>query len=80
MVSRHQILTTSLFEGLLWRLRPSDLDIELIAHGRNVIKQLEAETDISPGWVENGGLFVAQTKERLDEYKRLMTVSYKLLY
>ena len=26
------------------------------------------------GWIENGGLFIASTKERLDEYKRLQTL------
>ena len=35
---------------------------------------LEPETGIVPGWIENGGLFIANNKERLDEYKRLSTV------
>lgn len=35
---------------------------------------LEAETGVDPGWINNGGLFVASTNERMDEYKRLMTV------
>ena len=28
------------------------------------------------GWIENGGLFIASTKERLDEYKRLQTLGH----
>lgn len=40
---------------------------------------LEEETGVVPGWIENGGLFIASTKERLDEYKRLGTVSAKIL-
>jgi sarcosine dehydrogenase len=36
--------------------------------------ELEEESGLSPGFVENGGLFIASTKERLNEYKRLMTL------
>lgn len=39
------------------------------------MQNLEAETGIHPGWVNNGGLFIASSKERLVEYKRLMTAS-----
>lgn len=62
--------------GLVWRLRPSDIETELLNYtrvlGRDV---LEKETGVSAGFNENGGLFIANNKERLDEYKRLMTVS-----
>ncbi|XP_064648723.1 sarcosine dehydrogenase, mitochondrial-like isoform X2 [Lineus longissimus] len=60
--------------GLLWRLRPSDIDVQLINHTRNVIKQIEEETGVDPGWIENGGMFISSTKERLDEYKRMMSL------
>jgi len=61
--------------GLVWRLRPSDLDIELIDYTRHLARDvLENETGQSAGFNENGGLFIANTKERLDEYKRLMTI------
>ncbi|RLO10068.1 hypothetical protein DYB28_007793, partial [Aphanomyces astaci] len=60
--------------GLLWRLRPSDVDIQLIRHTRDLAKSLEAETGISTGWVENGGLFTANNHERLSEYHRLATL------
>ena len=49
--------------------------MELLAHTRNVIsKDLEAETGLHTGWIQNGGLFIASNKQRLDEYKRLMSV------
>ncbi|KAH9361663.1 hypothetical protein HPB48_005184 [Haemaphysalis longicornis] len=35
---------------------------------------LEVETGVHPGFINNGGLFIANSKERLDEYKRLMTI------
>ena len=47
------------------------------------MQSLETETGVHPGWINNGGLFIASTKERLDEYKRLRTVStslYVLIY
>uniref|UniRef100_A0A8C4WCW2 Sarcosine dehydrogenase n=1 Tax=Gopherus evgoodei TaxID=1825980 RepID=A0A8C4WCW2_9SAUR len=61
--------------GLLWQLRPSDVEVELLAHTRNVVsKDLEEETGLHTGWIQNGGLFIASNKQRLDEYKRLMSL------
>ncbi|TRY74135.1 hypothetical protein DNTS_026682 [Danionella cerebrum] len=61
--------------GLLWQLRPSDTEVELLAHTRNVISsELVEETGLETGWIQNGGLFIASNKQRLDEYKRLMSL------
>ncbi|POI33226.1 hypothetical protein CIB84_003023 [Bambusicola thoracicus] len=61
--------------GLLWQLRPSDVEVELLAHTRDVVsRDLPAETGLHTGWVQNGGLFIASNKQRLDEYKRLMSL------
>ncbi|XP_059494222.1 sarcosine dehydrogenase, mitochondrial isoform X2 [Stegostoma tigrinum] len=61
--------------GLLWQLRPSDTEIELLKHTRDVVsKDLGEETGLHTGWIENGGLFIASNKQRLDEYKRLMSL------
>ncbi|XP_068143892.1 sarcosine dehydrogenase, mitochondrial [Drosophila tropicalis] len=57
--------------GLLWRLRPNDVDIQLLANSRNMLQQLERETDLDPGWIQNGGVFIAHSETRLDEYRRL---------
>ena len=66
--------------GLVWRLRPSDVEVELLAWTRKLAKDiLEEETGLWSGWNENGGLFIANNKERLDEYKRLMTVRLALV-
>ncbi|XP_062140877.1 sarcosine dehydrogenase, mitochondrial [Drosophila sulfurigaster albostrigata] len=64
--------------GLLWRLRPSDVDIQLLANSRNMLRQLEAETGLDPGWIQNGGIFIAHNETRLDEYRRLATVGSAL--
>ncbi len=61
--------------GLTWRLRPSDVEVELIARSRDLFAgALEEETGISTGWINNGGLFIANNRERLDEYHRLHTL------
>lgn len=71
----HLLTWPCVLSGLLWQLRPSDVEVELLAHTRNVIsKDLEEETGLHTGWIQNGGLFIASNKQRLDEYKRLMSV------
>uniref|UniRef100_A0A336MEF7 CSON013804 protein n=1 Tax=Culicoides sonorensis TaxID=179676 RepID=A0A336MEF7_CULSO len=60
--------------GLVWRLRPNDVEIGLLASTRNTLMSLEKETGLDPGWIMNGGLFIAHSKERLNEYKRLQTL------
>ena len=61
--------------GLTWRLRPSDVDLELIDRSRSLFSRLlEEETGVSTGWIQNGGLFIANNRERLDEYRRLQTL------
>lgn len=65
--------------GLLWQLRPSDVEVELLAHTRQVVSHdLEEETGMHTGWIQNGGLFIASNRQRLDEYKRLMSVGMRL--
>ena len=64
--------------GLVWRLKPNDTDAKMINRTRELVKDggiLSQETGgLSCGWISNGGLFIANTKERLDEYKRLQTI------
>ena len=62
--------------GMLWRLRPSYVDIELLGHTRDMCKWLEQDTEIGC-WTENGGLFIADNKERLMEYERLAETGAK---
>lgn len=64
---------------MLWQLRPSDVEVELLAHTRRVVsRELEEETGLHTGWIQNGGLFIASNRQRLDEYKRLMSVCVPL--
>ena len=56
--------------GMLWRLRPSYVDIELHGYTRELAIELGEQTGTT-SWTENGGLFIACNKERLAEYERL---------
>ncbi|XP_068229042.1 sarcosine dehydrogenase, mitochondrial-like [Palaemon carinicauda] len=76
LLEAHQLTsgTTWHTAGLLFELRHSDVDTQLIRTTRDLLLGLEDETGINPGWIMNGGLMVAQCKNRLDEYKRLMSL------
>ncbi|KAK5643152.1 hypothetical protein RI129_006997 [Pyrocoelia pectoralis] len=66
--------TTWHSNGLFWRLRPNDVEIELLSRIDTVLPKVERESDMSTGYETNGGLFIARTEERLKEYKRLHTI------
>lgn len=51
--------------GLVWRLRPNDIEIQLLAATRQQILSLKEETGVDPEWVENGGLYIAHNKVRI---------------
>lgn len=59
--------------GLVWRLRPNDVEIQLLASTRNTLINLKDKYEES-GWIQNGGLFILHSDERLNEYKRLATL------
>lgn len=74
LLEAHQLTagTTWHTAGMLWRLRPSYVDIELHTHTRDLAYRLEADPDVGvTSWAENGGLFIACNRERLSEYERL---------
>lgn len=57
--------------GLVWHLRPSDTEVQLLNYSWDLMRSLEDETGVNTGYIENGGLFIASTKTRLDEYQRM---------
>lgn len=54
--------TTWHTSGLIWQLRPNDVEVELLASSRRTIMGLEAETGLDPGWIQNGGIFLAHSE------------------
>lgn len=54
--------TTCQTAGLVWRLRPNDVEIQLLASTRNQILNIKEQTGIDPGWIENGGVYIAHNK------------------
>ncbi|ENN73769.1 hypothetical protein YQE_09638, partial [Dendroctonus ponderosae] len=47
--------------GLVWSLRPNDTDIQLLYRTKEILKNLEQETGVDPGFINNGGIFIART-------------------
>ncbi|XP_050296720.1 sarcosine dehydrogenase, mitochondrial [Anthonomus grandis grandis] len=62
--------------GLVWSLRPNDTDIQILHRTKEILKSLESETGVDPGFHNNGGIFIARTPERQEEYKRLHTLGH----
>lgn len=60
--------------GLVWRLRPNDVEIQLLATTRDLLMSLEFETGLDSGWIQNGGLFISHSSQRTNEYRRLQTL------
>ncbi|KAL4706840.1 hypothetical protein ACJJTC_010074 [Scirpophaga incertulas] len=60
--------------GLVWSLRPCDLEVKLLQDSRNVYSTLENESGDYAGWINNGGMFISRSKERTREYMRLHTL------
>ncbi|XP_055319035.1 sarcosine dehydrogenase, mitochondrial-like [Sitodiplosis mosellana] len=67
--------TTWHTNGLMWRIRPNDTDIQLLNSTRDTVIDIKNNTEYDPGWIQNGGLFIARNKIRLDEYQRLATIA-----
>ncbi|CAH0722411.1 unnamed protein product, partial [Brenthis ino] len=60
--------------GLVWSLRPCDLEVRLLQDSRDVYSTLEKETGDHAGWINNGGMFISRSKARTEEYLRLHTL------
>ncbi|XP_013144694.1 PREDICTED: sarcosine dehydrogenase, mitochondrial [Papilio polytes] len=60
--------------GLVWSLRPCDLEVRLLQDSRSVYSGLEKETGDYAGWINNGGLFISRSRVRTQEYMRLHTL------
>jgi sarcosine dehydrogenase len=58
--------------GIVWSLRPCETEIELLRSTQETLEELELETGSSAGWTNNGGLFIAHSETRMDEYRRLV--------
>jgi len=64
LLEKHKLTcgTTWHTAGLVWSLRPNDIEIQLLQITRDMLNRLESETGIDPGWQNVGGLFLASTK------------------
>ncbi|XP_023012335.2 sarcosine dehydrogenase [Leptinotarsa decemlineata] len=62
--------------AIVWSLRGNDVDTVMLQKTRTLLANLEEETGINSGWINNGGIFIARTPERLEEYKRFHTLGH----
>lgn len=60
--------TTFHTAGLLWSLRPNQLEIEILKRTKQVFKELGAD---DCGWINNGSLFIAHSKHELNEFGQM---------
>ncbi|CAG2165859.1 unnamed protein product [Oppiella nova] len=69
--------TTWHTNGLVWRLRPSETDINLLSRTHELVsKRLLSHSGVdATGWINNGGLFLAHNTARMQEYQRLHGMS-----
>ncbi|XP_057662190.1 sarcosine dehydrogenase, mitochondrial [Diorhabda carinulata] len=80
LLEKHKITSGTTWHSgaLVWSLRATDVDDIMLKKTRDLLASLEEETGINPGWIQNGGIFIARTAERLEEYKRLHTLGHLL--
>ncbi|KAK1119400.1 hypothetical protein K0M31_013230 [Melipona bicolor] len=68
--------TTWHTSGLAWSIRgPNDVEMGLLDATKRIFNCLEKETGVNPGWINNGGVYVARSSERLNEFRRVITGS-----
>lgn len=60
--------TTFHTAGLIWSLRPSSLEVEVLKRTKNVFKELGEE---NCGWINNGSLFIAHSNDEVNEFIQL---------
>lgn len=60
--------------GLHWNCRPNFNDIESGINTLKMINEIEVKTKTSCGFKNNGGLYLANNQERLNEYLRMKTL------
>lgn len=55
--------------GLVWCLRNvCDVEMELLKASRLLYASLQEETNINPGWINNGGLLIARSPVSILKY------------
>ncbi|XP_018560905.1 sarcosine dehydrogenase, mitochondrial [Anoplophora glabripennis] len=78
LLEKHKVTcgTTWHSAAMVWSLRGNDVDTLLLKRTRELLATLEEETGVDSGWNNCGGMFVARTAERMEEYKRFHTLGH----
>ena len=77
LVERARITSGTTFHaaGLVGQLRSNANITKLLKYSTELYNQLESETGVNPGWVQNGCLRLACSKDRMTEFKRAVTTA-----
>lgn len=67
--------TTFHTAGLVWSLRPSQFEIEMLQGTKRVFRELG---EINCGWINNGSIFIAHSREELGEFEKLSELGKSL--
>ncbi|CAB0037881.1 unnamed protein product [Trichogramma brassicae] len=61
---------------MCWSLRPCETEIGLLRSTQRLAAELQEQLEEgeSSGWSQNGGLFIAHSEQRMDEYRRLVDI------
>jgi 4-methylaminobutanoate oxidase (formaldehyde-forming) len=72
LLERSQLTSGSTFHsaGLVGQLRGSVSLTKMMMHSVDLYRQLGAESEFDPGWVECGGIRLASSEERMEELRR----------
>lgn len=61
--------------GMVWNLRTSEIESQLLEYSWEMMKSMEQREGISVGFYEYGGMFLATDEARLNENRRLSEIS-----
>lgn len=81
LLDKHKLIsgTTWHTAGLVWSLRGvCDVEIELLKVSRQLYASLQEETNINPGWINNGGLLIAHSPVGLNISVHFFVISLPL--
>lgn len=67
LLEQHKLTSGTTWHSgaIVWSLRGTDTDNLMLQKTRTLLANLEAETGVATGWINNGGIFIARTPVRM---------------
>lgn len=69
LLEKHKLTSGTTWHSgaIVWSLRGNDVDNLMLKKTRTLLTNLEAETGVNSGWINNGGIFIARTPVRIGD-------------